>query len=691
MKNIKRFLLISVISLLTFNQANACSGEFFSTYRYFMMCFASSTYDNSEAINKFWKEYTKGKYEDYSSNADEIMDYAKKIKDSEMVEYLNCLNVYLNYASLYDYWSYPTKEDLENAKIIIPKMITKAQNYKGERLKGQYALLYVRFSFMKENYNDVISFWDNSAKNLPQSVYKTMIENYYAGALHNIGEDDKALEIFARNGDYTSIKWMVRNNRTLSGIKKIYKNNPNSKALYYLVQDYVNRIQDSFDEECDCVDYNRTSKQKAQEFLSFAQTVIKENKVKDLCLWNSACAMVEYVFNNNKKAKEYINIAMNCKADEIVKDNARCIKFLIYSSDKTLDYEYLSKEMQWLDSKIESSKQHQWYFVNVKERITMLNLIPYYRNQNNENMVLSLLTTNDFMFYHRYRDNYPSNEYELNLYGELNIELQNISAEKVIEFINFSKEKSSNSFEAYVKKNVILSQDYFNDLIGTKFIGQNEFKKAIPYLEKVSMSFINKQNIAYYMQRRDYTKERWLVNQYLSEDWEDMVKPQTMKNNKKIQFCLDMIDLLQKYNDENDTEKKYQLAYSLATLYYQASYVGQCWYLTDYSWSTGTEHAKDWQVDFYKQAEKYLNIAKNSKNQSLKTKSLYALAYIPRDSWAEYKYDWENGGYIFQKANRHSQKYKRLNNLFAYLQQNPKSQTDYTRKCDVLKQFAKYK
>ena len=352
---------------------------------------------------------------------------------------------------------------------------------------------------------------------------------------------------------------------------------------------------------------------------------------------------------------------------------------------------YTTKEMQWLDSKIKENSIYSYYYTNAKDRIVMKCLVPYYRNQNNENMVLGLMMMNDKALFIKNIDFYENRDYFVSEFGEYYDELQNISAEQVIDFTNFAKKKSSNPFEEYIRKQANIDDTYFKDLIGTKYISQGEFKKALSYLTLVPMNYVNTQAIAYYMQRRDFTKERWFKNQILEEDWEEMENPQTMKNNQKITFCQDMLDLLQKYETTTDVEKKNQLAYSLATRYYQASYAGQCWYLTDYFYSAYTEKSKDWQMDFVKEAEKYLNVAKKSNNQELKTKSLYALAYIPRDEWAEYEWDWNKDEYVFKKTNKKSLQYKYLDELYTYLIQNPKAQTKYTRKCDVLKQFAKHR
>lgn len=695
MKNIKRFLLISLVSFLFINQADAC-GWGMRTHNYYMMFVAPINYttnDQMERINNFWKEYTKGKYDNYDSYKKEIFDYAKSKKDKEMLEYLDNLNTYLYYATSFtDSWDYITQEDVSNYKVVIPKMLEKTFNYKGERFKSQYALLYVRFCTLEEKYKDVISFWNNKAKNLPNSVYKEMIENYYAGALYNVGSEDDALEIFARNGDYRSIKWVVREHRNIIGIKKIYRNNPNSKALYYLVQDYVNRIQDSFDEFCECVDYDRLEKPEVKEFLDFANTVIKERKTKDLCFWNTACAMVEHIMGNNTKAKEYIDIAMKHNSSEIVMDNARSVKFLIYVSEKTLDFDYIYKEMQWLDKKAKEGKSYKECFENVRNRIIMNCLVPYYKKQNNENMVLSLMMIDDYFRYEKdIREYGEKYDYQISSWTEYYDELQNVSAEDIINYQKFLFSKGSNNFEEYIRKQVKIEKNYINDLIATKYIAQGMFDKAIVYLERVPITYVNNQAIAYYMQRRNYNKERWFVDQYIFEEWEEMEKAQNLKVNQKITFCKEMLDLLKKYDNEKDVEKRNELAYSLATRYYQASYAGQCWYLTDYYYSAYTEKAKDWQQDFVKQAEKYLNISKKSNNQGLRTKSLYALAYIPRDEWAEYEWDWQKEENMFKKTNKNSLQYKYLDDLYVYLTQNPKAQTDYTRKCDVLKQFAKHR
>jgi len=56
--------------------------------------------------------------------------------------------------------------------------------------------------------------------------------------------------------------------------------------------------------------------------------------------------------------------------------------------------------------------------------------------------------------------------------------------------------------------------------------------------------------------------------------------------NQKLAFAREMNRLEEQYRMANKKSLP-QLAYDLATRYYQASCKGNCWYLTHYDWSTG--------------------------------------------------------------------------------------------------------
>ena len=693
MKNIKRFLLISLLIIAFSGKLTACVGHP-ATYNYFLMSLAPVNCDCrniDERINKFWSEYTGGKFNEYHGNSTEIFNFAKKKKDTEMIEYLNYLNAYLYYGNAFvESWDYPTKEDLSEAERTVKKIIKASREYKGERFKSQYALLYMRANMLDENYADMVSYWKNKAQYLPESVYKEMIENYYAGALFHLGDKEKALNIFSRQGDFKSIKWCVKEQRNLSGIKKIYRENPNSEALYYLVQDFVNRSQDAFDEEPENEIDEMVDKSEMLEFISFANEVIKENKTDDPCLWNAACALLYDILKDKNNAKKYINIALNSKGRALTKDNARCINLWIASNERNLDLDFITKELKWIDSKIASAKANDYYFINVKEKVLMLSLLPKFWKKQNTNLICAIEAENDRLRFERYKIYDTTNEYYIYRSNDYSYHLMNLSAQEIESFVYFVKEKHKEGFEKYICSTIKIEDNFFNDLIGTTYIAQGEFAKAIGYLEKVPLSFINELSVAYYMQRRDYRKESWFERQPLSDDGEEMYKLQTMKTNCKVDFCKEMLNLENQFSKASDNKEKQELAYKLAVRYYQASSAGDCWFLSRYykpSYYDGKDRIDE---TLLQKCTSMLNISKQG-NKELKTKSLYALAFIPRDNWAEYDYNWNDGTFTITKVYKNSLKYKRLNDLYTFIQQNPDCKTEYIRKCDVFYQFAKRK
>ena len=126
----------------------------------------------------------------------------------------------------------------------------------------------------------------------------------------------------------------------------------------------------------------------------------------------------------------------------------------------------------------------------------------------------------------------------------------------------------------------------------------------------------------------------------------------------------------------------------MATRYYQASHLGDCWFITHYRWSV-SDSTRTGEADFTGRAINYLNVAKTATVFYQKEKVLYALAYIPLEPW--YSEDWDdNTSKNIYKYNIGSRQYKALQELSAFERQNTDNTPSiYVTKCDVLKKFGK--
>ena len=148
-----------------------------------------------------------------------------------------------------------------------------ALNYKGSRLTQQYTLLLMRCYLLEANVKGILNVWNTRASRFPVGIYKEICRNIYAYALLNSGHRNEALSIYVSQGDVNSIQWAARNFKNLDGIKVIYHENPNSPALRWLVQNYVNTVQDNADLDWmyDYVGADNTQQEaEAKAFIDFA-------------------------------------------------------------------------------------------------------------------------------------------------------------------------------------------------------------------------------------------------------------------------------------------------------------------------------------------------------------------------------------------------------------------------------------
>lgn len=259
-----------------------------------------------ERINKFWQEYSNGKCNTYRSFEPSVRDIAKEKGDNDMLEYMDALDKYIEICDeLKERWSYPTPEQLAERTSALQQMLAKCKAYKGTRLKQQYALLMMRTQMLLGKHNENTRYWTDTASKIKPGVYRDMMENIYANALLNTGRRQDACDIYAGQGDWRSIKWMMRKHRNLAGIKALYAERPNSPTLLYLVEDFVNNVQETQDAQNspkneDLFDLGFNEEwieeigrkviytDEAKQFITFAQNVLAEGKTQCPCMWQTA-------------------------------------------------------------------------------------------------------------------------------------------------------------------------------------------------------------------------------------------------------------------------------------------------------------------------------------------------------------------------------------------------------------------
>lgn len=740
----KKCLIISFVLALSC-KAQACGPEIHTHNQYLFS--VEEPYDGSSAVDgkrfdAFWKQYTKGKVSSYNDWTDGkeaseiIMQTAQQRKDWEMVTYLKWLNSYLSLSNDYNNsWDYPTKEQINEREKNKQALLYAALKYRGKRLKPQFDLLVMRANMLLDRSKQNVYYWTQVGSKLPASPYKDMMENIYARALLRTGRVNEALEIYAKQGDMTSLKWYVRSYRNLAGIQTIYKRNPNSRLLPYLVQDFVNNAQETQDvytrslpytpdadkaqwKDSDYVDAIQTVGRKPVYekdmlgFIAFAKTVVSSGSSQTPCLWQSAIGALQYLLGQYGEAKATLAEAGNMQGTQRMKDNARVLTLLnsIETEPWSDNYSrYAAQEMQWLGTKYlqESASFRQAddydqgsHYYDVLDRVAYNALYKRLQREDKPFEALALMAYMDeqyprYEYYTgkkshtiRYNEEWKGWETRADWSGEYFTQLDEMPADSISLYYNWLQStKNDDALSAFLKAGSYRDAQYFNDVIGTKYMAEGRFRDAIPFLEKVPATYYNNTNTCNYMALRDYHKPMWFGKQRLTDAQQTMNERETVQTNPRLDFCREIVELKTQRMLTSNSDTADALGYKIATMLYQASYEGDCWWLTHYLWSC-TDTVRPKEHDFIADAITLLQRNTLTEDKDLRFNSLYALAYIRRDPWRDTNY------YLFNEDNniiyRSSRQYQALMALNRFVNANPSyAENNYVSHCDVLKQFRK--
>ena len=312
-----------------------------------------------------WKAYLGSTEEYFWFNPEEVTKAARQKGDALMVSYIENLQKYLDCVDIeqrkqYE-WNYPTKADIDGQKRNLQAVRTYAFSKIKTKLRSQHALLYMRCNMMLGRHQDNITFWEQTATNFIETVYKDMMKNIYAGALYKTNRAAEAAELFAEMDDDESLMTMFYKKRSYLAISQHYKQNPTSKVLPWLMTDFVNNAQEAADAANDggggsigkqfIRDIN---KQESWQMQQFCEMVVREGKTDCPIMWKMAKAWLEFLSGNTKDATKDIFDAIKLEGTDRMKDNARVIMLYITASQakqgEAFD-DYLADELEWLKKK----------------------------------------------------------------------------------------------------------------------------------------------------------------------------------------------------------------------------------------------------------------------------------------------------------------------------------------------------
>lgn len=662
----KRFILISVLAVLAL-PILAC-GWYGSDNIYMFRVYDSKEFKErvDDITSNNWKVYLGLQQDYYYFNADEVIKAAQKKNDALMVSYVKNLKSYLDICDeiRYEQWNYPTKEKLAQRNQKLRAIQTYALSKVKTKLRSQHALLYMRCNMVLGLNRDNITFWENTASQFIETIYKDMMKNIYAGAIYKMGRDAEAAEIFAEQGDYNSLMTQFYKRRSFEAIRQEYQKNPNAGALPFLLQDFVNNAQEATDANIGGKLFIRDiKKSEAMQMAQFAGQVVKEGKTNDPAMWKAAQGWLEYLFGKKQQGYQDIQAATHMAGSEHSQLTARLIHFYIKCDVEPVNNQFdawLASEMKWFK---EPDSQHEWFKDAAMTRTVNQILEKKYANRTNTLMGLYNVTAN----------------------GSFSAKTETMKVEDLEEFLQYTKGASDNPLDAYLIANIEYDPQSMDDLVGTKYLRVCQWEQAISWLERVPVSFYNKQHISVIAINRSVDVAPWITRQWLSDaDYEKTVH---LKSSYKLDFARQML-AWEKEAALMKGDAQCQRYYDLAVRYAQANNDGDCWFLTEYAKEPDTHQVGENEKDFNAIARQLLEKASKAKDKTLKEKALFGLCYWYLHTQKWFTHDWksEANSFVFITYPESSQ-YKALQALVNFEKANGNKPAEFITHCDVYTTF----
>lgn len=506
----------------------------------------------------------------------------------------SCSNIRSQYNSK---WYYPTKgEDVVVSSL--EEVLEESLAYKGGKLKDRYALQAARAMFTLGQFNKMIEWWSITESTLDDDSIRKSIEGYVAGALFRTGKQEKALKYYTEIGDISSIIYCLKKMGNYEGDRSILEyaavNCPDNPYILEILQEYVSRLElyGVFSENHGLTD----------AFFDLCMRAVRHSN--DPAPWLYTASFLKNQMGQPYVALNILERAEKCNASTFLKESIRVLRILIEAQIYPCNKAYESKllnDLKWLDNKIQSNitervKEetasiyslkfcHSYYYWNDMMRKLVLGTVcPRMIEAGKAPLALLLanyadsrlmMTVNQIEIYgeegqtyfiglDEYRKSskyFNSFDFSNHYFRVLDTALLNY----LIQYESLLKSPST-AIEKFLQARGYVDYDYLNDIIGTRYIRELKYSKAVEYLSKVSDGYQKRLNTSVYMDFDPFE-----------------IKSHNVKTSStyKLDFARKMVNYEHSVQNGTDDDIKGEALINMG-LGIRSSFMS-CWALTHYS------------------------------------------------------------------------------------------------------------
>jgi hypothetical protein len=524
-----------------------------------------------------------------------------------------------------DYWKLPQRDSTAMAKMIKngQQLLAVA---KKDIFKLKYTYQILRLAHYSGRYADVIKWSDDYGANITgNSILQPLCVALKAGALYKTGNKKEAAYLFSkafsasvakRVSNYLGFKWsansaaqrseylqLCKNNTEKAGmlglfalgttnseintLKEIYNLNAGDDILEVLTVREINKLEEqyltpllqkekggkglfynSYQNAGDST-LNENSKRAAM-LMDFLHGIAAKGNVKNKGLFETGAAYIAYILKDYTTAKKYLAAAEKMDLTQKVKDQWALTNILVTINEKEkIDAafeERLLPSIQWLEQKAKTENPIEAGYSQV------LLWKAFYRNLMNEVLarryhqqgevhkeVLCIGAADKIMKIGNTKDYYDYNKST----DFLRTNLVSRDVEKLFALI---ESKQPNKFEAYLITNNVIKKTAVIDFAGTAYLRDYDYTNAIAWFKKQA-------------DKKDMVIGTNPFIDLLSDNVDAL--PQEEKfTTTKLAFAQEM-QRLQKLS-ETDKVNAAKHLYKIALGFYNMTYYGHAWKLTQY-------------------------------------------------------------------------------------------------------------
>ena len=574
-------------------------------------------------------------------------------EDEEIYDFLMLAKICENTRGLMnDPWYYPSKNDGTYMSLI--EIEEKAKAYKGTRLKDRYALQAVRAMFSAQRYQECVDYWNDVEEDLPDGLIKEMSRSYLVGAYSRIGQIDVALEYFTDVEDLNSIIFCLRRQGKIKDVADelecIAKYAPESYQIPEILQWVVTGFEPwgsadyTYQERMDTTMVNSIDRELFGKLYRLSVRMTQQPVSKNRAVWCYTAAFLADMDAKPHEAWRYIQMATKCSTSEYMKESIRVLKIYLDAKVSVYDSAYESRlfnDLRWLDAKIRGEltedlrsniTEYYYYYLrsnisfyywnDMLRRILLAEVCPRMLDRGMQVRALQLANLADNMLLnlnnniegktlkeYRSSDNYNSIDYCSEFFMMMKdcVTIGDLTA-----YVNNTQSAQSSAFDNYLNERGFIDKDYFYDLIGTRYLSELNYDKAVRYLSNVSSSYQPRLNTSAYMYRDPFS----IAESSLREH-----------KNYKLTFAKEMLRLEKSIASATDQNKKaFDLIRYGTGLRNSFTY---CWILTEY-------RKFGWSYDLSPYANGVLKKVESIYNEALNivdNDELAAIAYVQLCKW----------------------------------------------------------